>query len=186
MCIFANQIGPNSPDRARLSQTPSCPQNPFLRTEMYLELNESAAESIGKMIFKEPPRRDTDPETQRLLQDIPVGLRALPSPDTGMAASAISIRTTMDGALLLPSICQYPAVPAGSTSLIRDYFTRGLWFHVGAPVCNSLIFPERKPNGALAGVAQWIVASLQTERSLVRFPSGQVPGLGARSPVRDV
>ena len=47
--------------------------------EMYLELNESEAKPIEKMIFKKPPQEETNPESQHLLQGISMELWALSS-----------------------------------------------------------------------------------------------------------
>lgn len=53
---------------------------------MCLELNESAAESSGKAILKEPPQGETDLETGRLSPDLPAEPWARSSPGTGRSA----------------------------------------------------------------------------------------------------
>lgn len=65
----------------------------FSEGEMYVELNESDAEPMEKiMILKEPPQEETNLETERLLQDIPEQLWALSSTDIGKMKSATPIK----------------------------------------------------------------------------------------------
>lgn len=56
---------------------------------MYLGLYESGIESIEKtVLLKEPQYEDTNLETEYLLQDVPIQLRALSSKDIAMIKSA--------------------------------------------------------------------------------------------------
>lgn len=76
--------------------------------EMYLELNESDTEPIGKiMILKELSPEENNLETERLLQKVPTQLWALSSTDIGKIESATPIKITIDNTLPLPNIRQY-------------------------------------------------------------------------------
>lgn len=78
----------------------------FWKGEIYLELNESDTEPIGKiMISKELSPEENDLKTEHLLQDVPMHLWALSSTNIGKIKSAITIKISIDNTLPQPNIC---------------------------------------------------------------------------------
>lgn len=92
---------------------------------MYLELNDSDTEPIGKaVILKETPQEITNLETEQVLQDVPMQRWALSSTDIGKIKAATPIKITIGNTLHLPNICQYllrPDALAGIQPIIQDY-----------------------------------------------------------------
>ena len=114
---------------------------------MYLELNESDSEAIGKiMILKKPLQEETKLGTEHLLQDVPMQFWAPSSTGIGKIKSATPIKVATDNTMLLTNTYQYPLRPdalAGIKFIIQDYLKIGLIIPC-IRLCNSPILSVKK------------------------------------------
>lgn len=101
------------------------------------------------MVLKEPQQQETNLETECLLQNVPMKFWALSSMDIGKIKLAIPVKITIDNALPLLNVCQYPLrldALARIKLIIQNYLKRGFTISCTSP-CNTPILLVKKPNG---------------------------------------